>query len=599
MLYFGLRWNPCTGAGNILTWIKKPTGAILPVPGDARLRYGRLMAVEDSSYDAVVVGAGAGGGFAAMALADAGLRVLLLERGERFVPQRDFPMRHRDWELHADVFPPKGADPSIELVPGTPLEPGSQELCSRGAGVLPDSQCARRGPFRYERVFGLGGTTLHYQGEAHRFADFAFKPARSYGFGVDWPIGYDELEPYYKRVEHVLGVAGSNDNPFKPPRGDFPTPAHPLSLASQHVRRGAAELGWSLLPNSLALPSKSIDGRPPCQHTGGCVQGCIFGAKSSVDLTALLRAQRTGRLSIRTGTRVLQLDHDGRRVRSLICASAKGATRVRARAVVLAAGAVETPRLLLSSQAPGFPRGLANNHDLVGRYFLDTLLAALTVRFEERLNPYKGPPIDSRIWNFSRPDASGPVRSGYVLGTSGTLGGFQGPLSYALAIPGIGLAHKRSMRERFATILTLFGIAEHEPRAENRLTLGDRVDEAGIPRVKVESGFSAADRAAFKSMIQRCGQWAQACRAAETVALASTYSDPAASHVGGGCRMGKDPEASVVDSHGRTHDVPNLFVADASVLVGQGAGDSPSLTIQALALRTAEHIAALMKRREL
>lgn len=534
-----------------------------------------------------------------MALAEKGLKVLVLERGRRFVPERDFPMRHRDWELHPDVFPPQGADPSIEPMPGAALPPGSENLCSQGGTFGMLGPCQRRAPFRYERVFGLGGTTLHYQGEAHRFADFAFHPATSYGFGVDWPIGYDELAPYYRRAEELLGVAGSNDNPFKPPRGGFPTPAHPLSRASQYVRRGARELGWSLLANNLALPSRSIDGRPPCQHTGGCVQGCIFGAKSSVDLTALARGQRTGHLSIRTGARVLGLEHDGKRVRSLTCIDSGGRFQVKVRAVVLAAGAIETPRLLLNSPGPGFPRGLANKHDLVGRYFLDTLLVALTVRFEWRLNPYKGPPIDSRIWDFCRPDGKGSVRSGYVLGVSGTLGGFQGPLSYARSIPGIGLVHKQAMRERFGTILTLFGIAEHEPRFENRIRLSDRVDDAGIPKVVVESSFSAADRAAFAAMIQRCQHWAEACKAVETITLASSYDNPAASHVGGSCRMGKHPEASVVDTYGRTHDVPNLFITDASALAGQGAGDSPSLTIQALALRTADYIAALMKRREL
>ena len=557
------------------------------------------MQVEDTLHDAVVIGSGAGGGFAAMGLAEAGLSVLVLERGERFDFGRDFPMRERDWELHPGVFPPHGQDPTIERRPGADLAPGTEHLCSRGGSFGNASGCVRRAPYEYHRVFGVGGTTLHYQGEAHRFAEFAFEPHRRYGFGQDWPIGYHDLEPYYRRVEDVLGVAGSADNPFKPPRQAFPTPAHRLSLASRFVQRGADALGWALLPNSLALPSRSVDGRSPCRHTGGCVQGCIFGAKSSVDLTALARARRTGRLSIRTGTRVLALEHDGVRVTSLVCLRDGTLSRTRARAVVLAAGAVETPRLLLNSAGSGFPAGLGNNSDQVGRYFLDSLLVTLTIRLPERLNPYKGPPIDSRIWDFSRPNTQGPPLSGYVLGVSGTLGGFHGPLSYARSIPGIGPAHKRAMRERFGTIVTLFATAEHEPRPENRIRLGDSVDDTGVTRVVVESGFSDADRAVFEAMIQRCSQWAGACHAVETISLGSTYSHPSASQVGGGCRMGNDPELSVVDPLGKVHEVANLFVADASVLVGQGAGDSPSLTIQALALRTAHRMADLMKRREL
>lgn len=533
-----------------------------------------------------------------MALAEAGLKVLVLERGPRFLPNRDFPMNFPDWELRPGAFDLGDVDPTIVHEPGERLPEGTDDLCSRGtfgAGTA----CTNRSSFRYHRVHGLGGTTLHYQGEAHRFADYAFRPATSYGSGVDWPLSYQDLEPYYRRAERILGVAGDAQNPYKPSREDFPTPAHPFSRATRHVKRGTDELGWLLLPNSLALPTRSVDGRTPCQRSGGCVQGCLFGAKSSVDLTALRRGLRTGRLDIWTQTRVLQVEHDGKRASSVVCLRDGTKQRVHGKVVVLSAGAIESVRLLLASAGAGFPHGLANNNQLVGRYFLDTLLVSFTVRFDTRLEPYKGPPIDARVWDFALPPEGSSVRSGYVLGVSGTLGGFHGPLSYARAIPGIGLEHKRAMRERFGTILTLFGVAEHEPQEHNRLTLSDMHDETGIPKVHVRSSFSENDRAVFRVMIERCEEWARACGAVETLRIGSTYSQPSASQIGGGCRMGDNPDTSVVDSYGRAHELTNLFVADASVLAGQGAGDSPSLTIQALALRTAERIVKLMRRREL
>lgn len=562
-----------------------------------------MITTRPETFDAIVVGSGAGGGFAAMGLAEAGMRVLLLERGRRFEPRRDFPMNHPDWELRPRAFRdtegPAGHDASLVLEDGASLDPRYAHLRS-SSGRDEEGKRSHRAPFRYERVFGLGGTTLHYQGEAHRFSDHAFRPASLYGLGVDWPVSYAELAPYYELAEQVLGVAGDAANPFKPPRGPFPTPPHKLSYASQRIAAGASKLGWALLPNSLALPTRSIDGRPPCQRSGGCAQGCIFSAKSSVDLTAIRRAEGTGRIQVLTESRVLtlEMDQDGK-VDGIVYRRANSDYRARGRVVLLAAGAVETPRLLLASRSASQPNGIANSSGLVGQFFMETLLAEITVRFDQRIDAYKGPPIDSRIWNFSRPGRDGAARSGYVLGVSGTLGGFHGPMSHALLLPGLGRAHKDAMRSHFGTLVTLFGIAEQEPRAWNRVTLADSKDPDGIPLARVQSAHSETDLLALDAMLTRVKDLGQAAGAVEVLRQATTYDVPAASHIGGTCRMGVDPRASVVSAYGRSHDVPNLFITDASVLPGQGAGDSPSLSIQALALRTAEHIVTLGRRREL
>ena len=553
---------------------------------------------DTAELDAVVVGSGAGGGFAAMALAEAGARVLLLERGPRMDP-RDFPMHHRDWELRRSPLDlPGPPDPTVLREDGPAVDPRFAHLRTGPPGR--QVAVARREPFRYQRVFGLGGTTLHYQGEAHRFPADAFRPASAYGLGVDWPIDHAELAPHYERAERVLAVAGNPANPFKPARGPYPTPAHALSPVSRRIEAGASKLGWRLLPNPLALPTASLDGRPPCQRSGGCVQGCIFGAKSSVDLTAIARGMRTGRL---TG------DHpgagrrarDGTRWTRRWCRlpRRKRVERAAARVVVLALGALETPRLLLAQRGPSHPGGLANASGLVGRYLMETVYALLNVRFDRRVDGYKGPPIDARIWDFARPARGGRVRSGYALGVSGTMGGFHGPASYALRTPGIGRAHKDAMRARFGAIVTLFGIAEQEPRAVNRIRLADETDSDGVPLLRVESSPSEADLRAMDDMLGKLNALAAASGAAEVLHQVTAYDEPLGSHLGGTCRMGRDPATSVVDPFGRAHEVPNLFIADASVLPGQGAGDSPSLTIQALALRTAERIAGLLRRREL
>jgi len=328
------------------------------------------MTPAEPPIDVVVIGSGAGGAFAAMALAEAGVRVLLLERGRRFDPRRDFPMTHPDWEIRPDAFAETGHvrdDPSLVVAEGPPLDPRYARLRSNGGSGGADP--GRRRPFRYWRVFGLGGSTVHYQGEAHRFAEHAFRPATAYGFGVDWPLGYADLAPYYERAERILGVAGDPANPFKVPRGPFPNPAHPLSYGSRRIADGAARLGWSLLPNSLALPTRSRDGRPPCQWSGGCIYGCIFGAKSSADLTAIPRGEHTGRLRTLLEARALALESspDGK-VGAVVYRHAGKLARARPRAVVLALGAIETPRLLLANRSAPHRDGMANGSGLVGRY---------------------------------------------------------------------------------------------------------------------------------------------------------------------------------------------------------------------------------------
>jgi choline dehydrogenase-like flavoprotein len=171
------------------------------------------------------------------------------------------------------------------------------------------------------------------------------------------------------------------------------------------------------------------------------------------------------------------------------------------------------------------------------------------------------------------------------------MGGFHGPVSYAVRTPGFGLEHKRAVRERFGRIVTLFGSAEQEPRSENRISLSDQPDSDGVPKVSVRTRFSERDIRAVEAMFRDCEALAEASGAVEILNRYSTYDRSNASQVAGSCRMGREPESSVTDPWGRVHGIDNLYICDASVLPGQGAGDALSLTIQALAWRTAERLA--------
>ena len=536
--------------------------------------------------DVIVIGCGAGGGFATAALADAGLSVIVLERGPWY-DFKGFPTRNRDWEKRGSAVSSQSSffsDTSVVIQKGVPIAEKDFDLCTRSS-IDRIEQRKHRGSFRYYRVHGVGGSTLHYQGEAHRFPPHAFKPRSLFGHGVDWPLDYADLEPWYAQAERWLGVSGEPGNPFKAARGAFPTSGHHLSTRSQWVKRGADRLGWRLEPNTLALPTASYDGRTPCQHSGLCTRGCPFGAKSSVDRAVMPRAMKTGRVRVLDGAQVVELEAGSDGAVAGVIFQRKDGVRQRAVAdrYVLAGGGIETPRLLLASQSGRWPAGMGNAHDQVGRNLMETIFVDLSIKADVPLQAYKGAPLDAKIWDFNHPGEE--PRGGFTLAVSGSNSIYHGPLSYARRMGGFGLEHKERMREEFGARFSLVGIADHQPHPDNRITLSSELDKAGVPKVHAHSDYSEIDRNTLRSMIARLTELAGECESAETGMLYSTYSNPAVTHLAGTCKMGEDPEQSVTDRYGRVHGVDNLFIADASILPGQGMGDSPSLTIEALALR--------------
>lgn len=540
-----------------------------------------MSAALKQDFDVIIVGGGAGGGMAALALCEAGFKVGLIERGPRYQAKRDYILNHLDWGSRPD-----------------PLDSARVDEQTVDQGYYTEYQSAgramRRSATIYHRVHGVGGSTLHYQGEAHRFAEHAFTTKRDFGWGVDWPFQYKELEPFYQRAEQLLGVAGINQNPHKTKRGSYPTPAHALSAKSQLLKRAAQKAGMSLIANPLALPTKSLDGRTPCQRSGGCNYGCVFDAKSSVDQVIIPKAEKTGNLTLLSETRVLRIktDKDGE-ISSLQCKTKQGIQNLRAATYILATGAVETPRLMLHSTDTNNPTGYANHNDQVGRYYMETVMAKSQIELAADIQNYTGPPIDSRIWDFCKPiDAN---TNGFVLGSVAYLTPHSHPVSHAIKTTGIGRAHKAKVRNSFGKAITLFGIAEQEPQIQNRVLLGNRNDKDGIPMVQLHCEYSQRDQHTIGVMQDKLKAWANAADTTVVRHGASTLYQSSATHVGGSCRMGEDPQNSVVDRFGKVHGKGNCYITDSSVLVGQGAGDSPSLTIQALALRTADKIISDLK----
>lgn len=560
----------------------------------------RRLNVSEDAWDVVVVGSGAGGGAAAWALAQAGVRVLVLEAGPRFDPAVDYPLAKDDWELHN--FPtPAGSTGRYTFGEMQPLATRYRDLRSwdhlRGRLVRGN----RRARGTYHHVRGVGGSTLRYSGEAHRMNPAAMSMHSDFGVAADWPLNYADLDADYCTAEETIGVAGQATDALRPRGRPLPMPAHPFSFASQQLAAGCRELGLHWQPNSLAILSRPWRGRPPCNYCGNCGRGCSRLDKGTVDLTFIREAEATGRCTIRTGTVVTGIETGSNdRVTALICRRADGASeRVHARTVVLAAGAVETPRLLLNAASPGSPQGLANESGQVGRNFMETLLWSSVGMHPQALGSHRGLPVDGICWDFNTPGTIPGVIGGARFSISTAEVDLLGPLAYATrVVPGWGRDHKRRMRAEFGRALGVAAVGESLPNAGTFIDLDpDTTDDHGQPLARISSFLPDTEIRRLRFMAETSRKILTASGVSRIIEEFGSYDIFNSTHVFGTCRMGVSADDSVVDPWGRSHRWRNLYIADASVFPSSGGGESPALTINALALRTARQLTEDLARR--
>lgn len=556
----------------------------------------------DNEYDVVVAGSGAGGAAACWALTQAGARVLLLEAGPEYDPATDYRLDRNDWEAAGfpEKLPVEGRHTYAEM---QALEDRWSGLRSWNRATGRTNPAARRWGGKYHHVVGLGGSTLHFTGEAHRIHPAAMRLATRHGVGADWPMDYAELEPLYLELERLIGVAGPARDPRRPRSGPYPLPAHPFSHASRKLADGFRALGLGCEANARAALSAPYDDRPGCNYCGGCALGCPRRDKGSADQTFLRHARATGRLAIRTMAPVLAIEAGpDDRIRGVVHAlPGGGQARATAKAVVLACGAVETPRLLLASTGPGSTGGLANESGQVGRNFLESVSWTSVALHPEQLGSHRGLPADIICWDHNAPDGIPGIIGGCRF-TNGTAeAGLLGPAAYARRlVPGFGTANAQGVRAIFGRALAVGAIGECLPNPGSFIDLDpDKRDAAGMPLARIHSHYDEMTLRRLDFMARTCRNVLAAAGARELVEEYGTYDMFSTAHVGGTCRMGADPAQSVVNATGRSHRWRNLFIADGSVLPTMGGGEAPSLSIAALAVRTGRAIAAGAARGEL
>jgi choline dehydrogenase-like flavoprotein len=441
---------------------------------------------------------------------------------------------------------------------------------------------------KYYHVRGVGGTTLHFTGESHRIHPDAMKMKSRFGVAADWPIDYAELEPFYAEAEELIGVAGPASQGARWRSRGFPLPAHPLSYAARTLGRGATALGLDWQANSRAALSQAWNGRPPCNYCGGCNKGCPRGDKGSADVTFIAAALATGRCVIRPDSPVVRIEAgSGDRVTGVLVGHSDSTIeRIPTPHLILACGAVETPRLLLTSD------GLANESGEVGLNFMDTLDVSIGALHPDPQHARRGLPSDAICWDFNAPDAIPGVVGGCRIYNASGESELKGLAGFALrAVAGWGRAHAQSVRRLWGHALHVGAIGESLPNRDSRVDLDPaQRNQFGMPLARISAWLDEPDIARLRFMATKSRELLAASGAEDVYETYSCWDWFGASHVFGTCRMGTDPASSVVDGVGRSHRWRNLWITDASIFPSSGGGEAPSLTIQALALRTTKNM---------
>ncbi|HZO93264.1 MAG TPA: GMC family oxidoreductase [Candidatus Baltobacteraceae bacterium] len=507
---------------------------------------------EGEEVDYAIVGVGAGGGVLLQRLARAGFRVVGFDAGP-------FWDTERDWVSD---------------------EKGAHELYWNEMRVTGGSDPLALGSNNSGK--GVGGSTNHWASFTPRLHPSDFRTYSQDGVGVDWPMAYEELRPYYELMELELPVAGPAYFPWGDPHG-YAYGAHPMGGVGNALIKGCAAMGIGVSAGGpVAILSGSRGKRPHCIYRGFCIQGCKVGAKASTLITHVPDAIDNG-AEIRDHCMVARVELGAnRRVTGVTYIDPDGKERFqKAKAVIVSGYSIETPRLLLNSATAGFENGLANSSGTVGRYLMAQAGNVVLGRFTEPVRMYKAPPAHALTEEFYETDPSRDFARGFAIQTVGPL-----PISFAKQMMtakgawGWGLRRVMMDYNHWAA----FGfLGELLPHPDNRVTLADERDRHGLRVAHVTFNLHDNDKKLidFGKNKTMDVMWAAG---AEEVVQESRFA-----HLVGAARMGDDPATSVVDKFGRTHDIANLFVCDGSIMPTQGSAN-PGLTIMSLAARTADYL---------
>ena len=519
--------------------------------------------------DVVVIGSGAAGAAVTWRLTELGAKVVCLEQGD-WVKVEDYPSARPDYEIQVR----RGA---FSFSPNIRRRPEDYPVVTSGLR-----------PEEIAMFNAVGGSTIHWEGHFPRFHPSDFRVRSLDGVADDWPLRYEDLEPYYDLNDRQMGVSGLAGDPANPPRAPRPTPPLPLGPLGETAGRGFDRLGWHWWVSDLAILSRDYDGRRACDFRGRCNFGCPVGAKASTDKTYWPKALHKG-AALKTWARVREITMDAQgRAQGVLYFDRQGKLQEqKARVVVVCCNGIGTPRLLLNSKSKYFPNSLANSSGLVGKNFMVHPGRVVEGVFEENLESYYGPTTNP---GYSQQFYETDSKRGFVRGYTLLVYRSFGPVSHAWGgtepVPW-GAEHHRVMRRRFPHTIALAILGEDLPEEKNRVELDPQAkDSSGLPAARVTYGYSENTLKMLQHGAERAREVLEAASAIEILdgGLVAPFA-----HLMGTARMGADPKTSVVNAWNQAHDVKNLFIVDGSSFT-TCAGVNPTSTIGALALRCADGI---------
>jgi choline dehydrogenase-like flavoprotein len=560
-----------------------------------------------NTYDAIVVGSGISGGWAAKELCEAGLKTLVLERGRDVVHLKDYPTAMwAPWQLpHRGAMPEKfmKENPLITLAPG--FDESTQHFFIKDN----DHPYVQEKPFEWIRGYQVGGKSLIWGRACPRWSKYEFAaPARD-GYGIEWPIGYDDIAPWYSHVEQFAGICGNNDGLEAMPDGDYLPPFEfncvekdlQKKISSKYKDRFMIQGRWAQLTEPKEIHTRQ--GRGRCQSRDLCMRGCPFGGYFSSNSSTLPWAARTGNLTIRPHSVVHSLIYDEKKNRAvgvrIIDAVTHEATEYFSRIIFMNASALNTNLILLNSTSTRFPNGFGNDNGLLGKYIChQNYRGSAGGRIDGFLDSYYygRKPAESMMANFrnlKKQDMD------FVGGYMAFMGCFRRRADGATDGVEIGADFKKAISEAGNWGCYIYMQGETVPKETNRVYLSqEKKDQWGIPLLVTDVAYDHNDELLLKDFLEQASETLSSAGVKDVGTNDNHWAPGRDIHEMGGCRMGKDPKTSLLNKWNQLHNCKNVFVTDGACMTST-ANQSPSIFYMALTARAANFAVDELKKQNI